>query len=195
MEARALLDALFVAGKLKDTTRHCYTPGGRHESVGEHTYRAALMAYFMKDEFPELDMDKVIKMCLIHDLGECFTGDIPTFNKTASDEERESRLLTEWVESLPAPFNTEMKELYAEMDARETKEAKLYKAIDNLEAVISHNESDISTWEDNEYKLQMIYGYDKCAFSEYLTELRDAVKDDSVKKIEEAGKEVPCLTD
>ena len=81
MEPRKLLDTLHVAEKLKDTTRHCYTSGGRHESVGEHSWRAALMAYFMKDEFPEADMNKVITMCLIHDLGEAFTGDIPTFDK------------------------------------------------------------------------------------------------------------------
>lgn len=74
MEPRELLDALAVADRLKDTTRHCYTVGGRHESVAEHSWRAALMAYFLRDEFPEADMDKVIKMLLIHDLGESFTG-------------------------------------------------------------------------------------------------------------------------
>ena len=68
MEPRELLDALAVADRLKDTTRHCYTVGGRHESVAEHSWRAALMAYFLRDEFPEADMDKVIKMLLIHDL-------------------------------------------------------------------------------------------------------------------------------
>ena len=81
MEARRLIDALSVAERLKDATRHCYTSGGRHESVAEHSWRLALMAYWVSDEFPELDMAKVIKMCLIHDLGEAFTGDIPTFEK------------------------------------------------------------------------------------------------------------------
>ena len=86
MEERTFLEVLGVAERLKDATRHCYTSGGRHESVAEHSWRAALMAYFLRDEFPEADMDKVIKMCLIHDLGECFTGDIPTFDKTKADE-------------------------------------------------------------------------------------------------------------
>lgn len=39
------------------------------------------MAYWMEDEFPEVDINKVIKMCLIHDLGECFTGDIQCFKR------------------------------------------------------------------------------------------------------------------
>ena len=159
-----LLSAMHVAEKLKDTTRHSYTPGGRHESVGEHTYRTALMAYFMRDEFPEADMDKVIRMCLIHDLGECFTGDIPTFEKTAEDEKREEELLYSWVGSLPEPYRTEMSELYEEMTQRKTLEAKIFKALDGLEAVIQHNEADISTWSDHEYELNLNYCFDKCAF-------------------------------
>ena len=68
MEPRQLLDALSIAEHLKDATRHCYIKGGRHESVAEHSWMMTLMAFFMKDEFPEADMDKVIKMCIIHDL-------------------------------------------------------------------------------------------------------------------------------
>ena len=86
MEPATLLDLLHTAGRLKDTTRHCYTPDGRHESVAEHSWRLALMAFWLKDEFPELDINRVIQMCLIHDLGEAFTGDIPVFDKTDSDE-------------------------------------------------------------------------------------------------------------
>ena len=104
MEARALLDALRVAERLKDATRHCYTSGGRHESVAEHSWRLALMAFWLGDEFPEADMDRVIRMCLIHDLGEAFTGDIPTFIKTDADRAVEDNLLDAWVASLPAPF-------------------------------------------------------------------------------------------
>ena len=86
MEARKLLDILLVAERLKDTTRHCYTAKGRHESVAEHSWMMTLMAFFMRDEFPNVDMDKVMRMCIIHDLGECFTGDIPTFEKNEAHE-------------------------------------------------------------------------------------------------------------
>lgn len=183
MDCRELLNALGVAERLKDTTRHCYTSGGRHESVAEHSWRLALMAYWVSDEFPELDMNKVIKMCLIHDLGEAFTGDIPTFEKTAQDEGREEALLLSWTRSLPEPFSTQMCSLYQEMDARETPEAKLYKALDNLEAVIQHNESDIKTWLPNEYELNVTYGNDKVAFSDYLMRLRELIRRDTLDKI------------
>ena len=184
MEARKLLEALVVAERLKDTTRHCYTTKGRHESVAEHSWMMTLMAFFMRDEFPEADMDKVIRMCIIHDLGECFTGDITTFEKTEANEVTEETLLNNWVDSLPANYAEEMKALYEEMAERKTVEAKIYKAIDGLEALIQHNLSDLSTWIPREYDLNMTYADDKVAFSEYLKTLREEVRKDTIKKIE-----------
>ena len=91
MEPRELLDILHVAERLKDTPRHCTTSRRRRESVAEHSWRVSLMAFLLRSEFPQADMDKVTRMCLIHDLGECFTGDIPTFLKTAKDNEKTGR--------------------------------------------------------------------------------------------------------
>ncbi len=183
MNINDLLNILHTAEKLKNTTRHSYTSGGRHESVAEHTFRTTLMAYFVKDEFPEADGDKIIKMCLIHDLGEAFTGDIPSFDKTEADEQKEKQLLYEWVKSLPSPYDSEMFSLYEEMEERKTLEAKIYKALDGLEAVISHNEADLSTWSDNEYELNLVYAEDKCTFSQYLLQLRKALREESEDKI------------
>ena len=183
MEPRKLLEILDVAERLKDATRHCYTRNGRHESVAEHCWMMTLMAFFMKDEFPEADMAKVIEMCIIHDLGEAFTGDIPAFNKTEADEKREEDLLSAWVSSLPEKYSKKVEALYAEMNERKTTEARLYKAIDGLEAVIQHNFSDISTWIPREYELNVNYANDKVAFSDYLTELREEVRKDTLEKI------------
>lgn len=183
MQPKELLSALHTAERLKNTTRHCCTSEGRHESVAEHSWRVTLMAYLMRDEFPELDMDKVMQMCLIHDLGECFTGDIPTFEKTDADTAKEDRLLARWVAALPQPYRDEMTALYAEMDALETPEAKLYKALDKLEAVISHNESPLDTWLPLEYDLNLTYGNENVAFSHYLSELRQAIRQETEQKI------------
>lgn len=183
MEPRELLNALDVAEKLKDATRHCYTSNGRHESVAEHSWRAALMAYFLADEFPDVDIDRVIKMCLIHDLGEAFTGDIPSFNKTKDDEAREDALLDGWVSSLSKPLSSQLRELYAEMNALTTREARLYKSIDGLEAVIQHNESPLDTWTKNEYALNLTYCEERVGFSDYLVKLRALMRADTEKKI------------
>ena len=188
MDVRELLNALHVAERLKDATRHCDTSGGRRESVAEHSWRLALMAELRRDEFPEADMDKVVRMCLVHDLGEAFTGDIPTFLKTRADEEHEDAALRAWVTSLPEPHRTGLSALYAEMEARQTPEARIYKALDGLEALIQHNEADIATWAENEYALNLTYCDDRVGFSEYLTALRDAVRADTLEKIREAKK-------
>ncbi len=188
MEPRELLNILHVAERLKDTTRHSASAKGRPESVAEHSWRLSLTALLLRHEFPQLDIDRVVAMCLIHDLGECFTGDIPSFDKTAADEEREESLLSAWVASLPEPYRSEMRALYAEMEARETVEAKIYKAMDNLEAVIQHNESDLATWTENEYALNLTYGGDKVAFSPYLTALRRAIREDTEQKLAETGR-------
>ena len=185
MKARELLEALQIAERLKDATRHCYTKNGRHESVAEHSWMMTLMAYFMKDEFPEVDMDKVVQMCIIHDLGECFTGDVPTFDKTKVHEENEEKLLYSWVRTLPENYANEMIALYEEMAERKTIESKIYKAIDGLEALIQHNISDLSTWIPKEYELNKTYADDKVAFSEYLTELREEIRKDTMGKIGE----------
>lgn len=183
MEPRKLLEILHLAERLKDTTRHCYTSQGRHESVAEHSQGACLMAFLIQDEFCDVDMNKVVQMCLIHDLGEAFTGDIPSFYKEAEDEAKEEDLLQTWVSSLPMVYAQKMKDLYAEMAALETKEAKIYKAIDGLEAVIQHNESDLETWIPLEYDLNLTYANDKVAFSEYLTALRAEIRKDTEAKI------------
>ena len=183
MEVKKLLEVLTTAEHLKDVPRHCYTSGGRRESVAEHSWRLTLMAYWVSDEFPEADLEKLLKMCLIHDLGEAFTGDVPTFEQTEKDEEKEAHFLTEWLAKFPSPFREEMQALYSEMEERQTLEARIYKALDNLEALIQHNESDIDTWIPLEYDLQMKYGNDKVAFSKYLTALRAEVRNESKRKI------------
>ena len=183
MDVKALLQLLHTTEHLKDVTRHAYTSGGRHESVAEHSWRLCLMAFFLRDEFPEVDMDKVIRMGLIHDLGEIFTGDIPTFWKTAADTRTEDDLLAQWVATLPAPYAQEMAELYDEMNALETPEAKLYKALDKLEAVVQHNESPLDTWLPNEYQLNLTYANDTVAFSDYLVSLRAAIREETEAKI------------
>lgn len=188
MEPIELLKVLSVAEKLKCNTRHCYTSSGRHESVAEHSWRISLMAMLIASEFPDADMNKVIRMCIIHDLGEAFTGDIPTFLKTGEDEKTEENVLVNWVNTFPEPERQEWLNLYEEMNALQSQEAKIYKALDKLEAVIQHDESDIATWLPLEYDLQLTYGRENVAFSPYMQSLKAEVDKMTRKKISEAEK-------
>ena len=144
------------------------------------------MAYLVSDQYPQLDMNRVIKMCLVHDLGEAVTGDIPAFVKTENNERDEARALHAVVGKLPEPHRSELAALYAEMDAQASEEARLYKALDKIEAVIQHNEADIATWLPLEYDLQLTYGVNECAHTPYMKALRETVADDTRRKIEES---------
>lgn len=189
MKQEKLISILTVAEKLKCNTRHADTSTGRRESVAEHSWRTALMAMLLEDEFPGVDINRVIKMCLIHDLGEAFTGDIAAFDKTEEDTKKEDRLFQEWVDGFPTVQKEQFGNLLAEMSEMKTQEARLYKALDKLEAVIQHNESDIASWLPLEYDLQLIYGEKEVEFSPYLTKLKEYINEMTRRKIDESGRQ------
>ena len=186
MDPKEFIEIVKVANSLKLNTRHCWTIGDRKESIADHSWRIAFMAMLLDGEgdLKDVDMDRVIRMCLIHDFGEAFTGDIPAWKKTKDDSDVEDDELFAWVDTLPEHQKEEWLDLLKEMKAMETKEAKTYKALDRIEALISHNESDISTWLDHEYDLQFTYGQENMEFSELFKEIRKEIDDWSKEKIE-----------
>jgi putative hydrolase of HD superfamily len=188
MDVRQLIDIMNIVEKLKSITRHSWTSTGRRESVAEHCWRLTLLAYFVKDEFPEADTNRVLLMCLLHDIGEAFTGDIPAFLKTEAHETAESQEIGRFLGSLPEPYQTELTALFAEMTALQTPESKIARALDKLEAVLQHNEADISTWLPLEYDLNQTYGAEDVMFSDYMTRLKQALNQDAIRKIEEERK-------
>ena len=161
------------------------TADGVVENVAAHSWRTAVMAYLMKDELEDIDTDKVIRMCLMHDIGEAVTGDIPTFEKTEEHEETEKRAVDELLKILPGPLYQEIRALFEEMDAQETKEARVYKALDKLEAVIQHNQSDIRTWLPLEYDLQKTYAAEAVKDFPFLERLQEESVKETERKIEE----------
>ncbi len=182
-----MLSILEIAARLKSATRHNYTEEGRKESVADHSWRIALMAMLMDgiEEFQNYDMNRVIRMCLIHDLGEAFTGDIPAFLKNESDSTKEDALFRTWIDQFPSPQREEWHTLLEEMLALESPESRLYKALDKLEAVIAHDEADISTWLPLEYDLQYSYAKSAAAFSPWLEALRREVDEMTDLKIQQ----------
>ncbi len=172
MRPEEFIRIMDTAEKMKCNTRHSWTSSGRHESVAEHSWRLCLMAYFARDEFPEADMDKVLRMCLLHDIGEAFTGDIPAFRKTKSDQETESDVVGRFIASLPELYRSELGGLFDEMEALATPEARIYKALDKMEAIIQHNEADVSTWLPLEYDLNLTYGVPESHAAPWLEQLR-----------------------
>ncbi len=188
MDTQRLLDFLSQAEQLKHRTRHNIGKDGRRESVAEHCWRAALMALLLEPEHPEIDCRRVMELCLVHDLGEAITGDIPTFRKTEEDEQREERAVEQLLELLEPAQRKRLTELFEELEEGTTAEARLMTAIDKAEAVLSHNEAPISTWEDHEYQLQRTHGIrEAAAASPAMAELRQAILEQTEDKIRKEG--------
>ena len=128
MNLEKYFEIMHLTEKLKNNTRHSWLSSGRRESVAEHYYRLTLMAYFMKDEFKDADIDKVIRMCMFHDIGEAFTGDIPTFEKKEKDSLKEEKIVESWIDELPKPYKKNFMNCLKRWKSRLQLEAKLYKA-------------------------------------------------------------------
>lgn len=182
-----LLDFLTAAGRLRVTPRHCYTAPDRRESVADHSWRLVLMAYLCAEEFPGIDLGKLLTFAAIHDLGEAVTGDIPAFVKTEAQEETEDRAIDGLINMLPEPARGRLHALFDEYEAQSSPEARLCLALDKLEALHAHNESDIATWLPLEYDLQLTYGAEQAAFSAYTEALRAELNARTRRKIAEEG--------
>ena len=162
-QAEWLIEFLEKAGKLKSVPRHCITPEGVRETVAGHCWRVSLMAWLLKEELPDVDMEKVIHMCLLHDLGEAVTGDIPAFEKKEQDRSVERKAVDGLLSMLPGKTG---------------------------EAVIAHNESDISTWLPLEYELQQTYAAESVKGFPILEEIQRLAVEKTLEKIaeEKAGR-------
>lgn len=187
MQDREFIDFMNVCEKLKCNTRHSWTSTGRQESVAEHSWRVAVMAMLlcMESEFQNVEFQKLISMCLLHDIGEAVTGDIPSFLKTPADSQIEDNAVESLVDDLPSPQREKIQALFQEMHQMESFEARLYKALDKLEAVIQHNEAPLSTWLPLEHQLNQTYGYTESAVHPRIRKLRDTCVADTKKKLQD----------
>ena len=151
------LEFLRSAERLKNVTRSAYTSEGQPESVAEHTWRLCLMALVFHDAFPGVDFARLIRICIIHDLGEALGGDIPAPLQAAggkAGEERED--LLRLLEPLPEHTRRQITTLWDEYEAAATPEARLAKALDKLETILQHNQGRNPA--DFDYRFNLAYG-------------------------------------
>jgi putative hydrolase of HD superfamily len=157
-EVTGLLEFLRLAERLKDTVRSGYTSGGRQESVADHTWRLCLMALLLHDHFPDVDFARLVKICVIHDLGEAIRGDIPAPNQTEvggkAEQERSDLLVL--LSPLPPHMQAEITALWDEYEAALTPEARLAKALDKLETLLQHTQG--ANPPDFDYRFNLDYG-------------------------------------
>lgn len=145
-DLHALLDFLRAAERLKATHRSAHTSTGERESVAEHTWRLSLMAMLIAPSFPEVDVARLLKICIVHDLGEALGGDIPAPEQARLAKEgitksgQERRDLITLVAPLPEELRAELIALWDEYEGAATPEARLAKALDKLETILQHTQ-------------------------------------------------------
>jgi len=127
---------------LKSTLRYNYTKSGRKESTAEHCWRLSLMVFILSKELRlNLDVEKSIKMALVHDLAESITGDIDAIKIAEKRVSKQTKRGQELVamekikNMLPKDIGKVVYNLWEEYENSLTKEAKFVKAIDKLETL------------------------------------------------------------
>lgn len=194
-----LLEFLRATERLKTVTRSGYTSAGRPESVAEHTWRLALMALLLAPEFPEVDFARLVKICLVHDLGEAIGGDVPAPEQArraaagdiAGKAATERRDLVTLLEPLPAHLRTEISGLWDEYEAAESPEAKLAKALDKLETILQHTQGRNPPGFD--YRFNLGYGRQHTAEPPLIAAIRAALDQATEARARGASGEVePC---
>lgn len=184
MNSREIIKFLGLTEKLKCELRHSWTSTMRQESVAEHSWRLCIFSWLLKDQLQnEYDMDKVLKMCLFHDLGEAIAGDVPSFIKSDTDIREEDAAIQQIIGMLDKGAGAELGELFLEMKGQKSKEARLFNALDKLEAVIQHNEAPVDTWIPLEFELNKTYADDEVRGIAVMEDLREAVRQDTMEKI------------
>lgn len=180
-DLNGILTFLRSAEQLKNTIRSAHTSEGRVESVAEHTWRLCLMAMLLAEHYPNVDPLKLIKLCIIHDLGEAISGDIPAIHQVPgvdkSIEERKDFLSL--VEPLPEKAKSELIELWDEYDQAQTAEARLAKALDKLETVLQHTQGKNPA--DFDYGFNIPYGKKWTDFDPLTQQIRAIIDEETAK--------------
>lgn len=140
-DLKGIHEFLQSAERLKDTLRNSYTSQGRHESTAEHTWRVCLMALVFGNELKGVDMLRLLKMLIIHDLGEAINGDVAATDQTDTDKNvNERKDLQQLISTLPRDVQDEILDLWDDYNQAASREAVLAKSFDKLETIIQHNQ-------------------------------------------------------
>lgn len=139
-ELEGILEFLRAAEQLKNTIRNSWTSEGHPESVAEHTWRLCLMSLLFAGSYPAVDFARLVKICIVHDLGEAIGGDIPAPEQEAGKAADERRDLLLLLRPLPERLRAEITALWDEYEEARTPEARLAKALDKLETIMQHNQ-------------------------------------------------------
>lgn len=185
---RAVLEFVQEAERLKDTLRSGFTRQGSPESVAEHSWRLCLLVILFEKELQGLDMLKLLKLCILHDLGEALSGDVPAIHQTADNGARQMRERLDLVtlcKPLPVDLQGEVLALWDVYCEATTPEAIFAKGFDKIETMLQHviggNPADF------DYAFNLGYGRERTEAHPLLAQIRELVDEATTARAKENG--------
>jgi putative hydrolases of HD superfamily len=186
-ELDGILAFLREAERLKTVKRSGWTSTGETESVAEHTWRLCLMAMVLYGRDEAIDLARLLRMCLVHDLGEAIGGDVPAPAQISSGPKaaQERADLLSLVAPLPDAIRQEIVELWDEYEAASTREARVAKGLDKLETILQHTQGRNPA--DFDYAFNLDYGQRYTAADPVLAALRSRLDEATARRARDAG--------
>ncbi len=192
---------LKIVQNLKMELRHSWLANYRQESVAEHSWRLALMAMRYADKLDKpVELEKCLKLALIHDLAEFKTGDIPVFHCQGQAQRQakfqaEQQAMLEIKAMLADKQGDDLYDLWLEYEHQLSYESKFIMALDKLEVHIQHNEAPLDTWEEREKRMVFQAKWLKryCQFDSFLERLYQTVNQQAINKLIHAGEDIELI--
>lgn len=189
-EIGGLIAFLALAERLKDTPRNSRTAAGRTESSAEHTWRLCLMALLLAERLGA-DPLRLIGICLVHDLAEALTGDLPAPapRRHGVKEARERDALATLTDTLPGAARQRILALWTEYEEQTSLEGRLAKGLDKLETILQHAQG--RNPEGFDYAYNLAYGRKDTAAHPLLAALRERLDAATRARMGEGGLSLP----
>ena len=182
------LDFALEIDKEKNIFRQTHLSGhGRNENDAEHAWHMALMAYLLKEySNEEVDIAKVMIMCLIHDIVEIDAGDTYAYDEEGlkTQKAREDAAKERIFSILPEDQKKELVAIFDEFEEYSTPEAKFARAMDNLQPLMLNHSNDGADWRAHKVSAEKVYGRQSKTQlgSEKLFEVTDEIIKENIKK-------------
>ena len=174
--------------KEKNIMRQTHLSGhGRNENDAEHAWHMAIMAYLLREYAnEEVDITKVMLMCLIHDIVEIDAGDTYAYDREglATQKEREDQAKERIFSLLPEDQKNELISLFDEFEKYETPEAKFAHSMDNFQPLILNNSNEGGDWKEHGVTSKQVYGRQSKTRegSEKIYEITDQIVQENIRK-------------
>lgn len=138
-----------------------------------------MLLMVLEEDFKDVDINKAIKMSLVHDLGELYDGDISAKLQSSDDNKSqiEERAMRRMLTTLPESLDWKIYDLWKEYNECSTKEAKLVKSMDKLETIVQHNQG--KNPNDFDYEFNLKYGSQYFEYNGNFKLMRDIIDEDT----------------